>query len=328
MCAFLSASKVAFVTRLCRPRRVKSSPGHVVKEQVEAVVFLRDTAPGKFIGVWCGVGAVDRFAVGFHPFANGEKAIDTGHGHTAVGVRPDVEQVVDAFAGEFNEKVEQCFHAFPVVVIGFVAPGIVEGGGCFPVAFEATGGDLIVAQAAVIPHAIAHATAYEAVGLQAVDEAGEGLALFQGNRDGGVEPYQADRSVLREQLAHLGFGFVFEIIGEVFGRGVKIPVVTRGVGVVPVLILRIVEAEANAVFLTGFGEVCHNIFAVRRGIDNVVVAARGVIHGKAVVVLAVITRYFMPASRASLATASASNFTGLNCEASCSYSAAGISARA
>ena len=197
---------------------------------------------------------------------------------------PILSRVVDAFAGEFNEKVEQCFHAFPVVVIGFVAPGIVEGGGCLPVAFEATGGDLVVAPGCRSPHAIAHATAYETVGLQTVAEAREGLALFQGDGDGGVEPYQADRSVLREQLAHLGFGFVFEIIGEVFGRGVKIPVVPRGVGVVPVLILRIVEAESNTVFLAGFGEVCHNIFAVRRGIDNVVVAARGVIHGKAVVV--------------------------------------------
>ena len=52
----------------------------------------------------------------------------------------------------------------------------------------------------------------------------------------------------------------------------------------PVLILRVVEAEANAVFLAGFGEVCHNIFAIRRGIDDVVVTARRVIHGKAVVV--------------------------------------------
>ena len=92
MCAFSSASKVAFATRLCRPRRVKSSPGPCGKEQVEAVVFLRDAAPGKFIGVWCGVGSVDRFAVGFHPFANGEKAIDAGLGHTAVGTRPDIEQ--------------------------------------------------------------------------------------------------------------------------------------------------------------------------------------------------------------------------------------------
>ena len=87
---------------------------------------------GKFIRVWRGVGSVDRFAVGFHPFANGEKAIDAGLGHTAVGAWPDVEQVIDAFAGEFNEKLEQCFHAFPVVVIGFVAPGIVEGGGVSP----------------------------------------------------------------------------------------------------------------------------------------------------------------------------------------------------
>ena len=149
--------------------------------------------------------------------------------------------------------MEQCFHAFPVVVFGFITPGIVEGGGCLPVAFEAASGDLVVAQAAVVSNAIAHATTDETVGLQAVDETGERLALFQGNGDGGVEPYQADRPVLREQFAHLRFGFVFEIIGEVFCRGVKIPVIPRGIGVVPVLILRIVETEANAVFLAGFG---------------------------------------------------------------------------
>ena len=37
--------------------------------------------------------------------------------------------------------------------------------------------------------------------------------------------------------------------------------------------------------------------------------------------------YFMPASFASFTHASASNFTGLNCVASCSYSFAGICAR-
>ena len=159
---------------------------------------MRDAAPGKFIGVWRGFAAVDRIAVGFHPFANGAKAIDTGRRDAAVGARPDVEQVIDAFAGEFNEEMEQCFHAFPVVVIGFIAPGIVEGGGCLPVAFEAAGGDLVVAQAAVVSHAIAHATTDETVGLQAVDEARERLALFQGNGDGSVEPYQANRPVLCE----------------------------------------------------------------------------------------------------------------------------------
>ena len=282
MCAFLSASKVAFVTRLCRPRRVKSSPGHCGKEQVEAVVFLRDAAPGKFNRgmAWLLCRKIASPLVFIHsPMAR--RAIDAGRRDAAVGAWPDVEQVVDAFAGEFNEKMEQCFHAFPVVVIGFIAPGIVEGGGCLPVAFEATGGDLVVAQAAVVsPRHCPRRPLTRQSGLQAVDETREGLALFHRNGDGCVEPYQADRPVLREQFAHLGFGFVFEIIGEVFGRGVKIPVVPRGVGVVPVLILRIVEAEANAVFLAGFGQVCHNIFAIRRGIDDVVVAAQRVIHGK------------------------------------------------
>ena len=168
------------------------------KEQVEVVVFLRDAAPGEFIGVWRGFGAVDRFAVDVHPFANGAKAIDTGRRDATVGARSDVEQVVDAFAGEFNEELEQCFYAFPVVVIGFITPGIVEGGGCLPVAFEATGGDLVVAQTAVVSHAIAHATTDETVGLQTVYEARERLALFQRNGDGRVEPYQADRPVLCE----------------------------------------------------------------------------------------------------------------------------------
>ena len=43
--------------------------------------------------------------------------------------------------------------------------------------------------------------------------------------------------------------------------------------------------------------------------------------------LDVITMYFMPASFASWTQASASNFTGLNCLASCSYSGTGICAR-
>ena len=43
--------------------------------------------------------------------------------------------------------------------------------------------------------------------------------------------------------------------------------------------------------------------------------------------LAVIVRYFWPARFASETQASASNFVGLNCLASCSYSAIGIRAR-
>ena len=43
--------------------------------------------------------------------------------------------------------------------------------------------------------------------------------------------------------------------------------------------------------------------------------------------LEVITMYFMPASCASRTQASASNFTGFHCFASCSYSPTGIRAR-
>ena len=43
--------------------------------------------------------------------------------------------------------------------------------------------------------------------------------------------------------------------------------------------------------------------------------------------LLVITMYFMPASSAIWTHSSALNFTGLNCVASCSYSATGILAR-
>ena len=112
-------------------------------------------------------------------------------------------------------------------------------------------------------------------------------ALLPRNQDGGVEPDETDRAVAGEDLFELGLDLLFEIATEVaLLHGLReIPGVAGCVGAMPVLILRVVKAQGHAGFVTGLGELFHRIAGKRSGVDDVVVANGGVVHGEAVVML-------------------------------------------
>ncbi len=71
----------------------------------------------------------------------------------------------------------------------------------------------------------------------------------------GVPPKDGGKfAVVGEQFAHLGHGHFVNIIVHVMGLG-RVPLaVAGGAAVVPILRLRIIEAEFEAVFAAGGGE--------------------------------------------------------------------------
>ena len=161
-----------------------------------------------------------------------------------------------------------------MVVGALVPPRVVEGGGCLVVGAHAPRRDLIVAQAAVVAHVVADAAADQAVRLQPVHEVAQLDAVLAADGVGGVEPDQADRPVLAQQLAELRLDFALQIGGEVLAAFVEVPVVARPVRVVPVLVLRVVEAELDPRCGARLRQLRQRVAAERRRIDDVVRAAR------------------------------------------------------
>jgi len=71
-----------------------------------------------------------------------------------------------------------------------------------------------------------------------------------------------------------------------------------GTGRGPVLILRVVEAELDGLLASLVGQLAQRVAMEGRGGDDVERVRLGVEHGEAVVVLGVMTMYFMPADLA------------------------------
>ena len=230
-------------------------------------------------------GAVDRLAVRLEPSTDPPQPVRAGRGNDASRVGADVEQVVDAAGGAVDQEADQGFHRLPVPVVRLEPPGVVQGAGRLPVSLDGPERLLVVAQAPVVAHLVADAAAHQAVGLQRAHQPLQPQALSPRNALRGVEPDQADGAVLREQLLHLGPALAAQVAVEVFpGRIGIVPGVAHGVRVVPVLRLRVVEAEPDPRLAAFAGQVGHGVAAEGRGIDDVVVAAGGVEQGEAVVV--------------------------------------------
>ena len=102
-----------------------------------------------------------------------------------------------------------------------------------------------------------------------------------------VEPDQADGAVAGEQFLHLRLGFAAQVLVVILlVVGTEIPGVAGAVGLVPVLRLRVIDAEADVVALARVGQFLERIAMEGRGVVDVVLADRRAIHGEAVVVLA------------------------------------------
>ncbi len=242
----------------------------------QAVVLVRERASG---------GAVDGLPVDGHPAADGAQPLGAGPRDHPLRGGAHVEQVVHALAGQVDQQQDQRVRRFPVVVGALVAPRVIEGGRRLVVGADAPRRDLVVAQAAVVAHVVADAARDQAVGLQLVHEVAQLDRVLAADGVGGVEPDQADGPVLGQQLAELRLDLAFQVGCEVLAAFVEVPVVARPVRVVPVLVLRVVEAELDARFRACLRQLGQRVAAERRGVDDVVRAARRAEDGEPVVVL-------------------------------------------
>ena len=241
-------------------------------------------------------GAVDGLAVDLHPLAYLLETLDFRLRDDAVGVGADVEEVVAALAGDVDEVAEEGLGGLEVGVEGLVTPGVVDGHAGLPVsAGEALGGDVLLGGLGVALVGSAETVVPDEVGVLVEEGDDLGGALRSHVLCRRVEP-DDDRVVLVvvEELFDLGDGFLVEVVVEAAILGF-IPVVvgsvavSRGVGgaagVGPVLVLRVVEAELDALLAALFGEFFEGVALEGSGGDDVEGIDLGVEHGEAVVVL-------------------------------------------
>ena len=259
--------------------------GPVEDDEVEGVAGGGDVAPRLGVVPRRGAGGIDDLRVAFEPFAGLEEIFRRLRGDTARAVGADVEQVGAAATDGGDEPVEDLFLVLPVLVIPRVGPGIVGGVAGFPEAGEVARGDFHVALAQVVAEAVADAAAEEGAGLGLADEGGEFFGVLLGHVAGGVEPHVVQRAVVRADFLHLRVAFFAEVLIERSRRAVGVlrgAVVAAGGG--PVLVVRIVETEAEAGLAGGDGEFLQRVAGERRGVDDVE-RMGGLEHGEAVVVL-------------------------------------------
>src|SRR6516225_10750921 len=138
------------------------------------------------------------------------------------------------------------------MVVLLETPGVVDGDRGFPGAFDGADAYLVITGGIVIAEAMSDAAADQALRLEHVHQVGELLALLERNVARGIEPDEADRPVVGQKLADLRNHLLVVILLEILGPPVgKIPFIAHGIGLMPVLSLRIVEAEPEALALTG-----------------------------------------------------------------------------
>ncbi len=147
-------------------------------------------------------------------------------------------------------------------------------------------------------------------------------------RDGSarIEPDGGDWAVVGEEFTNPREGFASQVARKTAG-GSELPGIADGVGLMPVLRLRVVETEAHAGSLAGGGAFLHNVAAEGGCVNDVEAAVGGAEHGEAVVVHGGDDHVCMPAVLAMPTHSAALHSTGLNREATVSYSATGICAR-
>ncbi len=209
--------------------------GEEVKEQ--GVAFGGDAAPRKIVNEGAGGSAVDGLAVGLEPGADLAQALGAGSGHDAIGIGADVEKVVGIFADEIDEGGDEIIGGFPLVVVFFESPSVIKGGAGFPIAFEATGREEVVARKIVVTLSVSNPTGDETGGLELLDETADASALGFAEGHRRVEPDHADGAVLGEEFAELRKDFLLEVAFGVFGFFVEVPRIPRAIGVMPIEIL-------------------------------------------------------------------------------------------
>ena len=189
----------------------------------------------------------------------------------------------------------------PILVGGLVAPGVIEGNGRLGkhVGVHVLLGDLVIGHNGVITVAVTDTGIDENVGVDRLDVLVHHAALLLALAVGGIAPECGDIAVLRKDLMKLRLQLLLprDPIVLFHGRG-EIPEVCPGLAVavlilapaaavrlVPVNVLRVVEAEAHAVLLTGGRHLGDDIAPEGSGIHHVIGIDLGVIECEALVVL-------------------------------------------
>ena len=260
--------------------------------QVEPAGLAGDAAPVEVIRERRGAGPVDGLAVDLEPLPDCLQALDARRRDDPFCRRADIQQVVHALRGAVDQQLDEVVDGLPVLVIVLVAPGVVDCAGGLPVALQRAGGVLIVAEAAVVADIVADAAADQALRLQRVDEVAQLGALLSGDDHRRIEPDQADGAVLCEQLPDLWLRLLLKVLRKPLRLHLLAPPAHAGIlfpvsgaaRSVPVLGLRVVEAQPDSRLGAGGSQCCHHVLPVGRGINNVV-RMRRLEHGKAVVVL-------------------------------------------
>ena len=208
-----------------------------------------------------------------------------GSGITPVRRGADVEQVVHPLARQVDQQQQQGLGRLPVVVGALETPGVVQRCGRLVVGLHPPGGNLVVAQAAVVADVVADAPAHQAVGLQPVHEIAQLDAVLAADGVGRVEPDQPHRAVLGEQLAQLRLDLALQVGGEVLLFRGEVPVVAGAAGIMPILVLGVVETERDARRAACVRQFGQRIASERGGIHDIVGAARRLVQGEPVVML-------------------------------------------
>ena len=213
-------------------------------------------------------------------------------GKSAEVVGADVDEIVYAESREPLLVGKNGFCAFVFIVPRAIAPGFVERAGGFVKAvgrgLEAVyavpihgrcfrvdlGGDFVIAERNVIVFAVAETGIDQAVRLVLLDEGVDLLALRGCERHRHIKPSERDFAVFRHDFLDLRQDFIsvgdleilFLFVGEVPGVFPRdagtvdgLALVAAAVFLMPVEVLRIIDAEFQAVFAAGIGKLLDDI---------------------------------------------------------------------
>ncbi len=248
------------------------------------MVFSGQHAPVQFIRIdpdpLC---PEDGLFIFIHIFPDLVQDTDAFIRHMSGGLGSDIEQVVSAPAVDLDQKADDLFRILPVVVVLVEAPGIVQRRRNLPVAFIRKTGDEVVSCGHIFAQLIADPPADNTVRLEALHQIHHLLAFFLCRPHGGIEPDQGDVSILGQKLPKLREAFPFQVCAVILlGIVLSVDVPVR---IVPVLRLGIIESQLHVILVAGFPELSHDIPAVRGGFYHIVIAALGIPHRKAFMML-------------------------------------------
>lgn len=245
-------------------------PGPIEHVEVELAGPLGAATPGEFLER-AGGGGIDRLAVDLHPGADFPQPLERWLGDQPLARRADIEQVLAPFAGAVDQVADQHLGRLPVVVVALEAPRVIHRHARLPIApLEPGGGDFLfgrfgVARVDAQPIVVNDAGAKPQQGDELIGE-------FFGHAARGVPPKNRKR-VAGQEFGHLRHSDVADVHAHVARLG-RVPMLAADApaGIVPVLRLRVVEAEPEAVALASLRQRLEQILAVGGGLGDVPVA--------------------------------------------------------